>query len=47
MLLPLRVRRLPRVQLHVDLTIPATLAGAVVRASLEDSGSLSMQALSM
>jgi len=29
--LPLRVRRLPRVQLHVDLTILATLANAAVR----------------
>jgi len=31
-MLPLRVRRLPRVKLHVDLTILATLADAVVRA---------------
>jgi Transposase DDE domain len=31
-LLPLRVRRLPRVRLHVDLTILAQLADAVVRA---------------
>jgi hypothetical protein len=30
-MLPLRVRRLNRVQLHVDLTILATLADAVVR----------------
>ena len=30
-LLPLRVRRLARVRLHVDLTILATLADAVVR----------------
>ena len=30
-LLPLRVRRLARVQLHVDLTILATLADAAVR----------------
>jgi len=29
--LPLRVRRLPRVQLHLDLTILATLANAAVR----------------
>jgi hypothetical protein len=31
-MLPLRVRRLSRVQLHVDLTILATLANAVVKA---------------
>ena len=31
-LLPLRVRRLPRVRLHVDLTILAQLADAVIRA---------------
>jgi hypothetical protein len=30
--LPLRVRRLPRVRLHVDLTILAQLADAVTRA---------------
>jgi hypothetical protein len=30
-MLPLRVRRLPRVKLHVDLTILATLADAAVR----------------
>jgi len=32
-LLPLRVRRIARVQLHVDLTILATLADALVRAT--------------
>lgn len=31
-MLPLRVRRLPRVRLHVNLTILAQLAGAVIRA---------------
>jgi hypothetical protein len=31
-LLPLRVRRLPRVTLHVNLTILAQLADAAVRA---------------
>src|SRR5487761_1094605 len=36
-LLPLRVRRLPRVKLHVDLTILAQLADAVTRA---DAGRL-------
>jgi hypothetical protein len=34
-ILPLRVRRIARVRLHVDLTILATLADAAVRASLE------------
>jgi len=34
-LLPLRVRRLPRVRLHVDLTILAQLADAVVRTGTE------------
>jgi hypothetical protein len=33
-LTPLRVRRLPRVTLHADLTILAQLADAVVRSSL-------------
>jgi hypothetical protein len=32
-LLPLRVRRIARVRLHVDLTILATLADAAVRAA--------------
>lgn len=32
-LLPLRVRRLPRVTLHVNLTILAQLADAVARAN--------------
>ena len=32
-MLPLRIRRLARVQVHVDLTILATLADAVVRAN--------------
>ena len=31
-MLPLRVRRLPRVRLHVDLTILARLAGALTKA---------------
>jgi hypothetical protein len=31
-MLPLRVRRLPRVQLHVDLTILARLASALAKA---------------
>jgi transposase InsO family protein len=31
-MLPLRVRRLPRVRLHVDLTILATLATALAAA---------------
>jgi hypothetical protein len=31
-MLPLRVRRLPRVTLHVNLTILAQLANAAVRA---------------
>jgi hypothetical protein len=31
-MLPLRVRRLPRVRLHVDLTILARLAGALIKA---------------
>ena len=31
-MLPLRVRRLPRVRLHVDLTILAQLASALIRA---------------
>jgi hypothetical protein len=33
-MLPLRVRRLPRVRLHVDLTILAQLADAVARAGI-------------
>ena len=32
-MLPLRVRRLNRVQLHVDLTVLATLADAAIRAA--------------
>ena len=31
-MLPLRVRRLPRVRLHVDLTILARLASALIKA---------------
>ena len=34
-LLPLRARRLPRVTLHVNLTILAQLADAVTRADVE------------
>ena len=33
-MLPLRVRRLPRVALHVDLTILAQLADALTRAEV-------------
>ncbi len=33
-MLPQRVRRLSRVQLHVDLTILARLADAVIRADI-------------
>ena len=36
-MLPLRVRRLPRVALHVDLTILAQLADALTRANLADA----------
>jgi hypothetical protein len=36
-MLPLRVRRLPRVRLHVDLTILARLADAAVRANMASS----------
>jgi hypothetical protein len=36
-LLPLRVRRLPRVKLHVDLTILAQLSDALIKA---DAGRL-------
>jgi hypothetical protein len=38
-MLPLRVRRIGRVQLHVDLTILARLADAVIRADVEAEGS--------
>lgn len=37
-LLPLRVRRLPRVALHVDLTILAQLADALTRAAVAEAG---------
>jgi hypothetical protein len=34
--LPLRVRRLPRVRLHIDLTILGQLADAAVRAGMAE-----------
>ena len=36
-MVPLRVRRITRVRLHVDLTILATLADALVRAGIANA----------
>jgi hypothetical protein len=40
-MLPLRVRRLPRVAMHVDLTILAQLADALTRAEITEQAAWS------